>query len=342
MSQLASCLDHNTFGDETNHAVNNRFFCDNVETIRALVVRALGTDSAAVEASLVDISQSGVKLLLDANFPQGEPLELEFRATGVELPVFAVVRWCKPTRGDQWNIGCEFTSQLDEDQLTQLAEAGDLERRRSPRRDTNVFTTARWDSGDMSHAVLVKNVSPRGFCVISPWQAPDNGLLKITPDNEDIQITGQVCWQQKIARGYIIGCSLINDVDFFVLRELVDRLQEEGLGGEQGEQYQKMGTAALEEEQWSKAEKYFQLALEIQFSHLGDALNSAVMVGNLARIWKTSNATNLAEAIATTLEIDISGAEQMLSEALSENPDTGSCDTSLARSDVTELLATIE
>jgi len=194
--------------------------------------------------------------------------------------------------------------------ITRLAEAGHLERRRSPRRDVNVFTTACWELGEMSHAVLVKNMSPGGFCVVCPWPVNESGLLKISPENDDMLITGQVCWKRKLARGYLVGCFFVNDCDFFVLRELVDRLQAEGLGCAQGSVYQQMGAAAAEEKQWNKAKQYFQLALEVQFSHLGDAINSAVMVCTLARIWKPGDGTNLAGAVAQTLEIDLADAQQ--------------------------------
>ena len=55
-----------------------------------------------------------------------------------------------------------------------------------------------------------------------------------------------------------------------------------------------------------------------------------------------ANPTNLAEAIATTLEIDISGAERMLSDALSDEQAKGPRDSCFSPSDAAELLATME
>ena len=65
-----------------------------------------------------------------------------------------------------------------------------------------------------------------------------------------------------------------------------------------------------------KAKQYFQLALEVQFSHLGDSLNSAIMVCTLARIWTPDDGTNLAGAVAQTLGIDLATAERLLVAAL--------------------------
>ena len=307
MSQIEAILHPD---DETEE--NTKYHCDNPETIRVVVSRGEGIYPAAVEARLVDISQRGTKLVLESNLSQGEAITLSLQTAEFEMAAPAVVRWCQLSRGGRWYVGCEFTPTLQPTGLTKLAEAGYLERRRTPRRDANVFTTACWELGEMPHAVVVKNMSPGGFCIVSPWPVNENGLLTISPENEDIQITGQVCWQRKLARGYLVGCYFTNDKDFFILRKLVSRLQDEGVGGAVGSVYQQIGTAAVEEHELGKAKQYFQLALEVQFSHLGDALNTAIMVCTLARVWTPDDGTNLAGAVAQTLGIDLATAERML------------------------------
>ncbi|MCH7725537.1 MAG: PilZ domain-containing protein [Planctomycetes bacterium] len=323
MSQLDDCPDPVTLGYDAFGDENSRYYCNNPEAIRVLV-RVKGQNSATLEARLVDISSRGTKLLLETSLPQGEQVTLLLQAAAVKLSIPVVVRWCQLSLGEQWYVGCEFTPTLDEASLTDLAEAGHLERRRSPRLDADVFTTARWELSEMPHAVLIKNISTGGFCVVCPWPVPKNSLLKIEPENQDILIIGKACWQRKLARGYLVGCTLTKDIDFFVLRDLIYRLQKEkedaGLDCANGSIYQQMGAAALKEAQWSKAERYFQLALEIQYSHLGDALNSADTVCTLARIWKESNSTNIAGAVAQTLEIDIWDAGLLLSKALADDP----------------------
>ena len=90
MPQLANYPDHKTSGDATIDPAYGRYFCDNAEIVRVLVVRTSG-DTAAAEARLVDISQTGTKLLLDAEIPRDEQVTLDFQATEFDLPVSAEI-----------------------------------------------------------------------------------------------------------------------------------------------------------------------------------------------------------------------------------------------------------
>ncbi len=317
MSQLEGCVDPQAIGDETE---SYRFFCDNPETIRVLIVRAAGREPAAVAGRLFDISLSGTKLLLDYNVSTGEQVTLQIVASDFELSIPMVVRWAQLVRNMKWKVGGEFIPKLDIACLAQLAEAGDLERRRSPRRDAHAFATASWELGQVTHAVLVKNISPGGFSVVCPWPPTDSSLLNIFLENKECRISGQVCWKRKLLRGYLVGCSFVQDEDYFVLRDFLTRLEAEGSSCEQGLVYQQIGTAALKEKQWTTAGQYLQLALEHQFSLLGDALTSSVIVASLAHVWKASNASNIARAVAQTLEIEVSDGALMLRKALKNDP----------------------
>jgi hypothetical protein len=80
-------------------------------------------------AQIRDISTGGVKLLMTRRFEPGTVLSVELTAGAeslVRLPV-ARVRRVRAGQGGGWVIGCQFLTQLSDEELEELRSHGTVE-----------------------------------------------------------------------------------------------------------------------------------------------------------------------------------------------------------------------
>ena len=74
-------------------------------------------------ATIVDISQGGVRIHVTRRFERGTPLAIELPSDGANESsvVFAKVVHVRAEENGQWALGCKFISDLDEDEVFRLA-----------------------------------------------------------------------------------------------------------------------------------------------------------------------------------------------------------------------------
>ena len=75
-----------------------------------------------MEAELLDLSRSGVRLRVAADLKVQEPITLRLHdePSGLRLTRSATVRWKRPEQGDLWLVGCLFDEHVEWEMLGEL------------------------------------------------------------------------------------------------------------------------------------------------------------------------------------------------------------------------------
>lgn len=103
-----------------DHAGPNRRACIRYRCTRPIPRRmAIAESFTSLDAWVVDISASGLCLLLDRPLEQGTLLfvELESAPTFPPVELLAKVARVSPVTEGEWHIGCEFVNGLSEEEL---------------------------------------------------------------------------------------------------------------------------------------------------------------------------------------------------------------------------------
>jgi len=177
-----------------------------------VIQRTSGDEGELIEATLLDISPGGGKLIVDECIRFDEVLRLKIKVAdlNVDFAVAAGVCWTRPANEDGWLLGCAFKPKLPENALDQLASSGYIDRRRHMRLPLNVPATASWELSEASVPVLLQDASDGGFAMISPHDVETGQRLILQlnlPEQEPASIPATVQWRMKSGDEYLIGCS---------------------------------------------------------------------------------------------------------------------------------------
>lgn len=91
--------------------------------------RPLGSQGAAWEAVLQDVSEGGINLLMDSTFRKGTILavKLDCPMERFKRPVLVRVAHCKQEEDGVWSVGCSFTARLKKRELLALLQIGAMQ-----------------------------------------------------------------------------------------------------------------------------------------------------------------------------------------------------------------------
>ena len=91
-------------------------------TLGVHVERAPGSVPGSIEAELVDLSRTGVRLRSTVPLAEAEAItvRLHDEQSRLRLTRSGTVRWARPDRGDTWSIGCQFSQSVDWETLGEL------------------------------------------------------------------------------------------------------------------------------------------------------------------------------------------------------------------------------
>ena len=212
-------------GENTSDTVlpDPRYGVCEAGSVRARVERAPGQIPVRAEATLLDISQYGAKLLASCSLQIHELVTLQIEVAEVErifsLP--AIVRWRQPADTATWRLGCVFTGALPQAVLDELSLLGYMERRQDRRQVVDVAARARWELAKEDFPIRIVSVSASGLriCCEEEGKIGERLLLQLKEDEaEPLFVHSRAVWEREEDGRRVIGCRLASREDYEMLR----------------------------------------------------------------------------------------------------------------------------
>ena len=192
----------------------------------SVVIEREDQETETIDAELVDVSQGGAKLKTDKRLSIDDEVTLDISPDGSDRRVTVVARicWARPSKDDQFWIGCRFNPRLPQSLLVDLAEGGYLERREYRREDIALKALARWELTPDDVEMRLADYSSGGFCLLSeePGTAGKRILLHLdNEDGEQVLVSGKAQWQVESEEGFRIGCEFVNQGGYQMVRGIL-------------------------------------------------------------------------------------------------------------------------
>lgn len=230
-------VDQPSLTGEDTKAREARYASAGNSEARVVIERAVADHEGPIDATLLDISLGGAKLVVNSCiwFDESIRLKIHVAELNVDLAIAAAVCWTRPVSEHEWLLGCAFKPKLPEHALDQIASHGYIDRRRYSRFPFDVKATATWELREANVPVALQDASEGGFCMISPQYAETGQRLilhlnahKGTP----VSIPATVQWRINSGDEFLLGCSFNNENDFEHLLAALPTtaLAEEGQG----------------------------------------------------------------------------------------------------------------
>lgn len=192
------------------------------------VERVRGSAPGMIDAELIDISRSGVKLRVASCPALGEEvvLRLEVPSADLDLALSAKVQWTRAVADETWRIGCALASELPEHILSRLAVNGYIQRRQDERHATDIGGKARWELDRHPFPVRIVNFSAGGFCIACPREERERAgeRLLLEFDGEEAGsafVVGRSVWLLDVGDSHRIGCTFVNREGHRLLRRML-------------------------------------------------------------------------------------------------------------------------
>ena len=191
-----------------------RFPVRTPDQVYAVVARAEGCDAAILSAELLDVSEGGAKLRLEAPPDVAELIELKLGCVEGPFRITLLCRvvWLRQDSPDSWRVGCEFVPKLPLEVMDELFD-NIIERRQSDRRVVLRDAFAKWELQPELFGVRLVNVSQGGFCVhsLQSGQVGQRIWLSLRPEEDGTtKVLGSVRWCTSLDDGFLIGCAFLD------------------------------------------------------------------------------------------------------------------------------------
>ena len=211
-------------GENTADAVlpDPRYGVCEAGSVQARVERAAGLTPLWADATLLDISQYGAKLLASCCLQIHELITLQIEVPEAErvfsLP--AIVRWRQPAGTAAWRLGCVFTGALPQGVLNELALLGYIDRRQDRRQEVDIAARARWELAEEDFPIRIVSVSAGGLriCCEEQGKIGERLLLQLKEDEaEPLFVHSRAVWEREEDGQRVIGCRLASREDYELL-----------------------------------------------------------------------------------------------------------------------------
>ncbi len=174
-------------------------------------------ENEEINASPLDISYNGIKLLTSQSLAFAELVVLHFKssALNIDFEMDANVRWIR--QGDDqttWLIGCSFVNKVTDDYVDAIATAGGVDRRQSPRCENQIHATVKLAGKSNPFRVMLLDYSASGIRFASFEAVEPNQPIKLAlTDNEgDLLQVGAISqWNMSYDSGFLIGCEVVGE-----------------------------------------------------------------------------------------------------------------------------------
>lgn len=182
-----------------------------------------------IESHLVDISQSGAKLIVPEPLGRHAMFSLHVRVDAIDFQVRQVgkVYWHALTTNQKWCIGCRFEDKIRQADLELLCEKGCVERRRDVRFEMSEMISIRRQLQTERLAARLINVSRSGFCIKASgdYEPGERLLVELDSDSESesqAQIVTRVVWSCADGSHTTIGCQFEHHAGYELLTRGLD------------------------------------------------------------------------------------------------------------------------
>jgi hypothetical protein len=227
MLRLGRKLVHTIAGDSPDRRAHARH-ATRIDTFCRPV-----SESGEINARILDVSLGGIKLGMDRLLREGTMVRVDLpKVAGPATTVLASIAHVHQTGQAEWEVGCNFSLELSEDEIRAfggqktLTANGDLRAWvRQPARGTIDFRPLPGHDGPPDTAELV-DLSPAGVGLIveAPLE-PGSALtlsLKRHNDQPDRPILACVVYQTEREEGkWAVGCHFIRQLSEKELDELL-------------------------------------------------------------------------------------------------------------------------
>jgi hypothetical protein len=202
-------------------------------SLRALVWPASDPGSEPYAAEVDDVSQGGVKVVVDKPFELGTLLNVGLTCPQAPaMTLLACVVHCQQGPAGQWAVGCTFSAELNEKDLPGLGipsfQQLTTDERNQTRYPCNVKATVQLavepQAAPWSAAVL--NISTSGMALEADLELPTGTLLsaELHGSGDAVPLTILACVvhvTQQAGGGHVIGCNFIRELSDSDLQALV-------------------------------------------------------------------------------------------------------------------------
>ena len=196
----------------------------------------LDVEDATLDATLVDVSEGGARLIVPKclKFAELARLEVDVQGRGVMLDVATEVSFVRPLDGEEWLISCLFVTEVAADVLDDMANEGIIQRRRRERWAVDIPCVASCELGASDLPATIKDFGVEGFRLITtrPGTVGATVLVEVRepgarPDSSTT-FSGNLCWQSEKDGAFQLGCAMTSSDGYEFLRRIstqTDRLE---------------------------------------------------------------------------------------------------------------------
>jgi PilZ domain-containing protein len=194
----------------------------------------LAPNSAGWQAQVLNISQTGIALVIERRFERGTLLtmDLENPLQGISRTMVARVVHARRHEHNTWVLGCVFTTELYEDELhafrAERVQPAEPDGRAWVRFPCNVATVCReeGDAGAKTVPAVIVNVSPTGIGLLTATAWERGTLLRVqlpaVSGRPERRILLRVAHLAKAASGeWAVGCEIVDQLGDDVLAGLL-------------------------------------------------------------------------------------------------------------------------
>ena len=195
------------------------------QTVPVAIERVTNNPQPA-SGELIDISESGARILSDSPLRFGEKLvlHLESNPIGVTIAVGCQVQWIRSGVDEgQWTVGCLFEYYLEKELLEKYVDDTLLERRQSDRHRISLPVSVKFEGvGDDWVKVDLYDMGAGGFCFQSPTEATIGTRVCMTLDDSSYDtVQARIMWEFADDGKHLIGCQWTNRRGIFFATELL-------------------------------------------------------------------------------------------------------------------------
>lgn len=177
---------------------------------------------SCVAATIVDISQTGIKIRSEVPFEFHESLVLEVPRTYSDqtLGLIATVRWTQPDEDtEMWMAGCVIADEFPPEYINEIARDGIVDRRNNGREKISIEANGRFELSSDSFPINISDVSLTGLRLFSPKACEVGSRIQVTFDEEERseRFTARTVFQSEVDGGYLIGCRVLEGSPYSLL-----------------------------------------------------------------------------------------------------------------------------
>ena len=167
------------------------------------------SDGQPHEGSVVDISQSGLRVLCTGPFEANQEFTVELKTDDRSLGTYrGQIRRVEPWVGGQSVLGCQLHDKVPSEVLEELARLGIINRRRDVRVSWNQPAKMSWELQPGEIDIQIEDCSLGGLRILANREFPSNVRLRIrinVGDERDAIFDTRPVWQYQREDGFEAG-----------------------------------------------------------------------------------------------------------------------------------------